>query len=114
MKKIISVIVVVVAIISIFSGCVRTMNNVTRTEPHFKGEIKVVLEDYVVVNINPDDPIYQGYKTVFVSKDVELKDSYSAFKLGHQISVYYDGKIKGNNPAKVETVYAIFYLGPGD
>jgi hypothetical protein len=87
-----------------FSGCKRNMHSVIENEPRFVGIVQSSTDEYVLVELNEDDPLHDNYATLQVSLNVELKDSYLSFSTGDEIVVYYDGNITDD---KVETVYAI-------
>lgn len=110
MKKNICVMVLVVLLVSL-AGCSRSMNYVIEHEPSFVGIVETITDEYVMVNINSDDPLYNDYSTVQVSLDVELKDSYSNLENGDEIVVYFDGNIA---EGKAEKVYAITLQTPAN
>lgn len=94
-----------------FSGCKRNMNSVIENEPRFVGVVQSSTDEYVLVELNEDDPLHDNYATLQVPLNVELKDSYLSFSTGDEIVVYYDGNITDD---KVETVYAITLQTPAD
>ena len=67
--------------------------------------------DYIVIDINEDDEMYESYASLEVSLDIERKDSMSSFNIGDEVSVYYDGNITETSPARIDKVYAILYIG---
>lgn len=91
------------------SGCKRTMHSVIENEPRFIGIVESSTDEYALVKLNEDDPLYDNHATIQVSLDVELKDSFLSFGPGDEIVVYYDGNI---TDGKAETVYAITLQTP--
>lgn len=88
------------------------MNYVIEHEPSFVGKVETMTNEYVKVNVNSDDPLYDEYATVQVSLDVELKDSFLSLSNGDEIVVYYDGSITEED--KAEVVYAITLRTPAN
>lgn len=113
MKKMYAFVLALACILSL-AGCGRTMNSVIDNEPNFKGVVAEVASDNITVTVNEDDPVYAGHNSVVVSLDVKLKDGLTFYSVGDKVSVYYDGNISGNDPAKVNTVYAICIISPAD
>lgn len=104
----VSMLILVICLVTI-SGCKRNMNSVIGNEPRFVGVVESFTDEYVLVQLNEDDPLYDNYATIHVSLDVELKDSFLAFVPGDEIVVYYDGNI---TDGKAENVYAITLQTP--
>lgn len=105
MKNRIRVSLLILAIcLATFSGCKRSMNYVIEHEPSFVGIVLSSTEEYVLVEVNEDEPLHDSYATLQFSLDVVLKDSYLSYCKGDTIVVYYDGNITDE---KVETVYAL-------
>lgn len=100
---------ILILCLATLSGCKRTMHSVIENEPRFVGMVESSTDEYVLVEINEDDPLYDNYATIQVSLDVELKDSFLSFVPGDEIVVYYDGNI---TDGKAETVYAITLQTP--
>ena len=93
------------------SGCVKDMNYVISHEPGFKGVVSEVSKDFILVDLNEEDPLNAEYDTILVSLDVELQDSRRSFSVGDIVSVSYDGNISENSPGIVMKVYAICTIG---
>lgn len=106
----VSLLILVICLVT-FSGCKRNMHSVIENEPRFVGVVQSSTDEYVLVELNEDDPLHDNYATLQVSLNVELKDSYLSFSTGDEIVVYYDGNITDD---KVETVYAITLQTPAD
>lgn len=98
-------------IMLILCGCVRDMNYVIEHEPGFTGIVTTVTENFIVVDLNEEDPLNAAYDTLLVSLDVELRDSSRSFSVGDIVSVYYDGTVSKTSPGTVMKVYAICTIG---
>ncbi len=98
--------VFMLCLIFVFSGCApsRTMDYIIAHEEKIKCVVEATADDYVMVSVNSDDPVYEEYQQLLVSLDVENDDSCKYFDIGDEIWVYYDGTISNG---KVMTVYAI-------
>lgn len=106
-KRYVSISAVLIMLLMLLSGCPRGMDYVIEHEPHFRGMVTRQTKDYVIVAVNSHDAIYREHQIVYVSKNVEQKDSSRLFQSGDEVVVYYDGVISGSDPARAETVYAI-------
>ena len=93
-----------------YSGSCLHLSNVDN-EPCVRGIVSETSEDYIVIDVNEDDEIYESYASLEVSLDIERKDSMSSFNIGDEVSVYYDGNIAETSPARIDKVYAILYIG---
>lgn len=110
MKKIVLVLVCILSLV----GCGRSMNDVIGKEPDFVGIVQAVSDDYIIVNVNEDDVVYENCPVVQVSLNVEIKDSYLSYSVGDEVVVYYDGNITEGNPAIVDNVYALTLRTPAN
>lgn len=104
----VSLLILILCLVTM-SGCKRTMHSVIENEPKFVGVVESSTDEYVLVELNEDDPLHDNYATLQVSLDVELKDSFLSFVSGDEIVIYYDGNI---TDGKVESVYAITLQTP--
>ena len=95
----------------LLSGCAKDINYIVDNEPCVRGIVSETSEDYIVIDVNEDDEIYESYASLEVSLDIERKDSMSSFNIGDEVSVYYDGNIAETSPARIDKVYAILYIG---
>lgn len=96
------------------AGCGRSMNDVIGKEPDFAGIVQLVMDDYIVVNVNEDEVVYENYPVLMVSLNVEIKDSYLDYSVGDEVVVYYDGNITDGEPTTVDTVYALTLRTPAN
>lgn len=86
-----------------------TMNDIYN-KPNFRGVVLEVMDNTILVSVNEDyDEIRTGDK-ISVSLDTELKDSFTSFKVGDKVRVFYDGTILEIYPGKVDKVYAILLV----
>jgi len=113
-KNCIGFLVGFVMILSLLSGCGRTMNYVIENEPRVAGIVVSQTDKYVSINVNEDEDVYNDYPTLLVSLDVEQEDSTTSFDIGDEIAIFYDGVITDNSPGTVETVYAIILRTPAN
>ena len=113
MEKINMAIIAVLACtcLMLLSGCAKDINYIVDNEPCVRGIVSETSEDYIVIDVNEDDEIYESYASLEVSLDIERKDSMSSFNIGDEVSVYYDGNITETSPARIDKVYAILYIG---
>lgn len=82
------------------TGCrSMTMNDVIENEASITGIVKEVNDKNILVE-NGDGEYY-------VSRVVELADSYSDYELFDELTIYYDGNIAESNPMQINKVYAI-------
>lgn len=100
---------IIISLMLALVGCSKSMNYVIEHEPSFVGKVETITNEYVIVNVNSDDPLYDEYATVQVSLNVELQDSFLSLSNGDEIVVYYDGNIIEN---KAEVIYAITLRTP--
>lgn len=107
MKKINMAIIAVLTCtcLMLLSGCAKDINYIVDNEPCVRGIVSETSEDYIVIDINEDDEMYESYASLEVSLDIERKD------IGDEVSVYYDGNITETSPARIDKVYAILYIG---
>lgn len=113
MKRIMYIALILICVMSLV-GCGRSMNDVIGKEPDFVGIVQEVTDDYLIVNVNEDDVVYENCPVIQVSLDVEIKDSYLDYSVGDEVVVYYDGNIKDGNPAIVNKVYALTLRTPAN
>ena len=88
-------------------GCYRTMDYIIQNEPHFAGTVIEVKNDYILVDVNEEEEINSKYDNIYVSLNVEMKDSVTHFYVGDEVIVYYNGKILDEECGLADTVYAI-------
>ena len=112
MKKInIFTIVSLIICISALSGCARDINYIVDNEPCVKGVVSQISETYIVISVNEDDELHKSYKNIEVSRNDERKDGAFGGEIGDEVAVYYDGSVEETDPARINQVYAILYVG---
>lgn len=105
MKKLIALVLAVACILN-FAGCVRSMNYIISNEPSMSGIVRKITNDSVLMENETGE--------YWVSLDVENKDGMTHFSIGDEIVVYYDGRIEESDPMQIITVYAITLKTPVD
>ena len=113
MKKLTALILVIICVMGL-TGCTRTMDDVIGKEPELVGIVDEVLDNKVLVKVDPSEAEYDNFTVVIVPLEVEIADSYLNCSVGDEIIVYYDGSIIDGEPAVVERVYAITLKTPAD
>lgn len=83
--------------------------------PGFTGEIIESLDEYIAVQVSPDDGNVLASQLVYVSRYIQtdgipVLDPTIIYKPGDQVHIYYDGTIATSIPGKILTVYAITVL----
>lgn len=106
--------ITVVAMIASLTCCVsKTINGVLSSEPSFSGIVAEITDDYIVVNVNSDQSIYDTYPVVYASTDVYFSTlSASSLAVGDEIWVTYDGIITGDSPGYADYVYGFTLRNP--
>ncbi len=90
----------------LLTGCGRDLGYIMAHEPSFDATVLSIADEFILVEVSSDDPIYDEYQKLTVSLDVECQDSdYRILEENDEISVYYDGTISNG---KVMVVYAIY------
>lgn len=95
-----------VLILVLLTGCTNamTMEDLVK-EPNFSGIVEEIEEELILVRVNDDDLISSDL--IYISLDVELKDSMIDFNIGDEVRIFYDGNIGESYPAQINKVYAI-------
>lgn len=103
MKK---MILYLVLILVLLTGCTdaMTMEDLVK-EPNFSGIVEEIEEKLILVRVNNDDLISSDL--IYISLDVELKDSMIDFNIGDEVRIFYDGNMGESYPAQINKVYAI-------
>jgi len=96
------------------SGCAKDINYIVDHEPSVRGMVTETATEYIMIDVNAADDLYGSYSSIKVSLDTERKDSMTHFKVGDEVAVYYNGSIAESDPAQINKVYAILYLGSTD
>ena len=106
MKKLITVVLVVICIMTMCGCNNRSMNYIIQNEPNMTGIVKRINNDaFLMENENGE---------YWVSLKVENKDSMIHFSIGDEVVVYYDGNVAESYPMQINTVYAITLKTPAD
>lgn len=104
MKKLTTLLLIMIYVLS-FVGCRnRSMNGIIASEPSITGIVKDTNETSIL--IENENGAY------WVSRNVENKDSMTHFNIGDEVVVYYDGKVAETYPMQINTVYAITLKTP--
>lgn len=86
----------------------KSINYLIGHAPNVRGVVEMAEdEQYLIVNVYEDDPVHEMYPVIWVTLNVTNGDSRTHFEVGEDVAIYYDGNISGNNPGRLETVYAI-------
>lgn len=106
MKKLITIVVLLIFVLSL-AGCNnKDMNYIIENEPSIIGFVKDAGEYSIL--IENEDGEYS------VSLNVENKDSSTHFNIGDEVVVYYDGNIAESYPMQINKVYAVTLRTPAD
>lgn len=104
MKKLITLVLVVIFGV-LFTGCNnRSMNYIIEHEANIIGIVKETTDNSILVENETGQ--------YWVSLEVENKDSVTHFNIGDEVVVYYDGNIAESYPMQINTVYAITLRTP--
>lgn len=110
-NKLTACILLVLLCVITLSGCrdlsKRDINYLIGHAPRFDGVVQSVAEDYILVDLEEDDPLYNEHPTIRTSLNVIRSDSGTHFNPGDHVCVLYDGNLTGEGTATAETVYAI-------
>ena len=114
MRKTMMVVLAVLLITAILTGCNKqSMNDITSNEPSVSGIVEEVNENSILIYIQNDGYPYGA--DCSVSLNVENEDGlYSPITVGDEVVVYYDGSIAESDPLQISTVYAITLKTPAD
>ena len=82
------------------AGCAKTMGDAISGDPRFTGTVKEVHSDHLIVLPHDGETVGEPMR---VSLDTALRDS-GTFEAGDEVSVYYDGLIRGNMPDRVTAI----------
>lgn len=110
MRKVLSGLLTI-ALCICFTGCAKDINYIIEHEPCMKGTVQEIKDEYIVTAVSEDGEGHAENQQILVSLDVERKDSFTDFEIGDEVAVYYDGDITEGDPARIEKVYAILYVG---
>ena len=118
MKKIIALLLAAVLVLML-AGCHQTvsiipgtdghnmsMNDIIANAPSIVGTIRKAGDTYILIENEQGE-----YR---VSLQVQCADSMTEFRIGDEVTVYYDGSIAETYPAQINTVYAITLRTPAD
>ena len=85
------------------------MNNVT-DQANFAGVVDRVDKESIIVRVNEAQDEFKSSDLLSVSLDMEFKEKSNDFKVGDEVSVYYDGVILESYPAQINHVYLILLV----
>ena len=106
MKKLITVVLLMLLVFSM-AGCNnRSMNYIIQNEPNITGIVKTITNDTFLMENETGE--------YWVSLKVENKDSMTHFNTGDEVVVYFDGNVAESYPMQISTVYAITLKTPAD
>ena len=106
MKKLITVVLLMLLVFSM-AGCNnRSMNYIIQNEPNITGMVKTITNDAFLMENETGE--------YWVSLKVENKDSMTHFSIGDEVVVYFDGNVAESYPMQINTVYAITLKTPAD
>ena len=106
MKKLITVVLLMLLVFSM-AGCNnRSMNYIIQNEPNITGMVKTITNDAFLMENETGE--------YWVSLKVENKDSMTHFSIGDEVVVYFDGNVAESYPMQINTVYAIILKTPAD
>lgn len=77
------------------------------SEASFYGKITEVNKEDILVKVYDEDGKPEEGNILYVSKDVQLKESDQDFNIGDEVTVYYNGMVARSYPGQVNGVYAI-------
>ena len=106
-KKALFIIISILFLTSCFNSV--TQNNLDK-QPNFKGVIKEIHTESIMVLVDQDQDEFKSSDLISVSLDVKFKDTMPIFKENDYVIVYYDGKIAESYPAQIKNVYAIMLV----
>ena len=113
-KKILSVVLAAVLLLSMLTGCGRSLNSVIGKEPNFTGTVLEVCEGSILVEADEGEDIRRSGDLAYVSLDVEFEDGLTSYSVGDRVTVYYDGSVAESDPLQVTNVYAILLIEPAN
>lgn len=93
------------------SGCSKDINYIIDHEPRIKGTVMEIKDGYARIEVSKSEETIAENQEILVSLDAERKDSTTDLQIGDEAAVYYDGNIEESDPARIEKVYAILYIG---
>lgn len=112
-KKMITMILLIITILDLAACNSRSMNDIIENEPSITGMVEEVYDHSILIYCEQMDGYLSGVRC-FVSLDVENSDSYTDVSKGDEIVVYYNGDIAESDPLQINTVYAITLKTPAD
>ncbi|MDO4543335.1 MAG: hypothetical protein Q4C01_02175 [Clostridia bacterium] len=116
MKKarLIAATALIIACAFLLFGCTRDMNWIIDNEPCVRGVVSQINENYIMIDVNEDDELFESCTSIEVSLNVENEDGRFSGDVGDEVAVYYDGNIAETYPPRINKVYAILYMGKGE
>ena len=88
------------------SGCSKDINYIIDHET-----VMEIKDGYARIEVSKSEETIAENQEILVSLDAERKDSTTDLQIGDEAAVYYDGNIEESDPARIEKVYAILYIG---
>ncbi len=111
MKKISTIAVFIVLVLSFFSYT-RSTGYIIDHKPSVWGIVTDISQGYISIAVNEDDELYPEYDELRVSLSVRNKDGSYGGSIGDEVAVYFNGKVTDGDPASLEKVYGIFTVTP--
>lgn len=111
MKRLITLFLSVVLILSLVGCDTKSMNYIIEHKPSVVGVVEEVHDDYVIMYAENAEG-YPNGSSWHIPLDVENQDSYTDVVVGDEIVVYYDGSAMETDPLRVSKIFAITLKKP--
>ena len=113
MKKILSLVLVLIFVLSLVGCDTQSMNYIIQNKPSVTGIVQEVHDNYIILYSDTAEG-YPNGSTWSISLNVENKDSYTDIVVGDEIVMYYDGMAMETDSLQVNKVYAITLKTPAN
>ena len=85
-----------------------------RNKPDFDGVVTGITEDYIVVELNEDEPLYEEYPVILVARQVLCTRYKQSFDIGDRVQPHYEGYPTDDDPPRLEVVYYTLLMDPAN
>lgn len=83
-------------------------------KPGFDGVVTGITEDYIVVELDEDEPLYEEYPVILVARQVLCTRYKQSFDIGDRVQPHYEGYPTDDDPPRLEVVYYTLLMDPAN
>ena len=89
-------------------------NYLMLNKPGFDGVVTGITEDYIVVELDEDEPLYEEYPVILVARQVLCTRYKQSFDIGDRVQPHYEGYPTDDDPPRLEVVYYTLLMDPAN